>query len=87
MAGRIIDPFFKKLHARLEDAIRDRIEKIANGGSSVRSVEGILIDPFNTTLMYGKDVAVIQTYQDIINLCYEIDREEFGAKHTEDGDE
>ena len=84
MARRITDPFFRKLHERLESAIRDRIVKMTEGGSSVRGMEGILIDPFNTTLMYEKDVAVIKAYQDIVNLCYEIDREVFGTKHIED---
>lgn len=84
MARRIIDPFFRNLHKRLEEAINDRMVKITEGGSSVRGMEGILIDPFNTTLMYEKDVAVIKAYQEVINLGYEIDREMFGTKHSED---
>jgi len=87
MAPRVTDPFFKKLHIRLLEEIDKRASSLINGGAFVRGDKGLLVDPINTASKYEKDVAVIKAYQDIIELGLEIDREMFGTKHIEDGDD
>ena len=88
MARAPVDPFFKKLHERLFEEVTNRIHALAESGASVRSNEGLLLDPVNTAIKYEKDVAVIRAYQEVIALCFELDRETFGGKYNnEDGDD
>lgn len=81
-----VDPFFKKLHERLFEEVTKRIEKLADSGASVRSNEGLLLDPVNTAIKYQTDVAVIRAYQEVIALCFEIDRETFGGRYNNEDD-
>lgn len=84
MTVRITDPFFRQFYNRLVEELDKRIHALAEGGASVRGVEGILLDPVNTAMKYEKDTAVIQAYKDIIELGLEIDREMFGTKRVGD---
>lgn len=83
----ISDPFFRQLHARIIEEVNKRVDALVQGGSIVRGDKGLLLDPVNTATKYQVDVAVIKTYQDIIELGFEIDREVFGVKHNNDGDD
>lgn len=87
MARVISDPFFRQLNARLQGEIENRIYALTEGGSSVHGDRGLLLDPVNTAIKYKEDIAIIKTYRDVIELCFEIDREVFGTKHTEEGDD
>lgn len=83
----ISDPFFRKLHEQLLEMRNDRIGAIIDGRSNVNSNEGLLIDPVNTTIKYNKDLAVLQTLDDVIELGLKLDYEIFGTRQNQTKEE
>lgn len=81
---RITDPFFKQLYTRLVEELDNRVVSLSENGAAVRGDQGLLLDPFNTAMKYQIDVAVIKAYRDVIELGFEIDRENHGGKANKD---
>ena len=80
MADQITDPFFSKLYARLEEESDKRINSLANGSA-------LAGDAFNTSAKYQEQVSYLQAIKDIIELCYELDREIYGVRSKRNTEE
>lgn len=83
----ITDPFFVKLFEQLQEMRNDRIGAIIDGRSNVRGNEGLTLDAINTAIKYNKDVAVIETLNEVIELGLRIDYEQFGTRQNQSKEE
>lgn len=86
VAPSIIDPFFRKLYARLAEELDNRVNALARGSALVLG-EKTGLDPYTIALKYQDAVSHIETLQSVIDLGLELDRERYGKKSTEDDGE
>ena len=80
------DPFFRQLYNRLAEEIDSRGSALIRG-AALTFGEGVGVDAMTTAMNYQKQVSYIQALQDIIELGLQFDKDRYGSRTTDDGDE
>lgn len=82
----ISDPFFRNMYQRLAEELENRKHVLA-GGSALSIGEDGRIDAIATALKYKGDVVYIECLQAVIELGLGLDREQYGGRKQNDGDD
>lgn len=85
-APTIIDPFFRQLYNRIVEDLDSRVNALARGSALVLG-EKTGLDPNTIAMKYQAVVAHIAALQEVIDLGIEIDRERYGTKTKQFGEE
>ena len=83
-APTIIDPFFRALYQKIAEEIDNRASTLVSGGALIHGNIGI--DATATAIRYQAAVSYIEALQAIQNLGLEMDKERYGKRSIEDGD-
>ena len=77
-SASIVDPFHRAIHDRLSDEIDKRMVAMASG-SAVRTES----DQVSTAEKYAAQCAYLQAFNDIIDICKQIELERYGPRPGE----
>ena len=61
----------------------NRIHALAEGSANTHGSDGIM-DASATAMRYNGEVSYISAIQSVIDLCYELDHQQYGAPSTDE---